>query len=59
LAALATRDPVRRALLVYLEEFWLELARHDTSQISKETALDIVAIEQMQSKISGLSPTLH
>jgi hypothetical protein len=59
LAALATRDPMRRALLVYLGEFWLELARHDTSQISKETALDIATIEQMQWKSLGVNPTFH
>jgi hypothetical protein len=58
-AALATRDPVRRSLLVHLGDFWFELARHDTSQISKQTALDIAAIEQMQSKSFGASPTFH
>jgi hypothetical protein len=50
---------VRRSLLVHLGDFWFELARHDTSQISKQTALDIAAIEQMQSKIFGASPTFH
>jgi hypothetical protein len=50
---------MRRALLVYLGEFWLELARHDTSQISQETAVDIASIEQMQGKILGINPTLH
>jgi hypothetical protein len=50
-AAQAASDPARRALLVYLGEFWLELARHDISQINVETAIDLAVIEQMQARI--------
>jgi hypothetical protein len=41
--ALATPNPHKRALLIYLREFWLELA-HDTSKISENIATDIAVI---------------
>jgi hypothetical protein len=58
-AAQAASDPARRALLVYLGEFWLELARHDISQINVETAIDLAVIEQMQARIIGVSLGSH
>jgi hypothetical protein len=59
LAAKAASDPMRRALLAYLGESWLELGRHDISQISQETAVDIAVIEQMQARILGIIPACH
>jgi hypothetical protein len=57
-AALTTRNPHKRALLIYLGEFWLELARHDTSKISDNVAIDVALIERMQAEILGES-TFH
>jgi hypothetical protein len=54
-AAVAADDPYMRAILAYLGEFWMELARHDTSQISESTAIDIAMIERMQAEIIGKS----
>ena len=59
LAAVAASDPLRRALLVDLGEFWLEVARHDTSQISAKVAIDIVMIEKLQGEILGIRTTIH
>jgi hypothetical protein len=42
-----------------LGEFWLELARHDTSQISEGVAIDIAMIEKMQREILGVRITAH
>jgi hypothetical protein len=56
-AADATDDPGKRALLVYLGEFWLELAQHDTSEISESTAIDIAVVEKVQAEILGLTTT--
>jgi hypothetical protein len=56
---MASADPERRALLVYLGEFWLELTYHDPSQISEGTAIDIAVIEQMQAEILGESTAVH
>jgi hypothetical protein len=58
-AAQATSDPIKRALLVYLGEFWLALARYDRSQISEATATDLAAIERVQATILGEHPALH
>jgi hypothetical protein len=58
-AALASPNPHKRALLIYLGEFWLELARHDTSQISENIAADIAVIEQIEAKLLGPIPTSH
>jgi hypothetical protein len=59
-AALATLDPHRRALLVYLGEFWLELARHETSDVSEDTAVDIAVIERVQAELlGGVGGTSH
>jgi hypothetical protein len=58
-AAQASPSPHRRALLISLGEFWLELGRHDESQISEITATDIAVIEQIQARILGGVPTLH
>jgi hypothetical protein len=58
-AALATPNPLERALLVYLGEFWLELARHDISEVSERTAIDIAVIEQVQAEVLGVGPTFH
>jgi hypothetical protein len=57
-AALAARDPHKRAILTYLAEFWFAFATHDTSQISERSAIDVAAIEQMQAEILGIS-TVH
>lgn len=58
-AALAARDPRVRAILVYLAEFWLELALHDASEISESSAIDVVRIERMQAEILGESTAFH
>jgi hypothetical protein len=58
-AALATSDPRRRALLVYLGEFWLELARHDADALSENIAIDIAMIERVQAKLLGVGGTSH
>lgn len=58
-AAQAASEPELREILVYLGEFWLELSRQDVSQISEKTAIDVIAIEQMQAKIIGAVPTFH
>jgi hypothetical protein len=57
-AACAASDQERRAIFVYLGEFWLELARHDISQISENTAIDVAVIERLQAQILGES-ALH
>jgi hypothetical protein len=57
-AACTASDPETRAFFVDLGEFWLELARHDTSQISEDIAIDVAMIERMQARILGES-TLH
>jgi hypothetical protein len=57
-AACSASDPERRAIFVSLGEFWLELARHDTSQISENIAIDVAMIERLQAQILGES-TLH
>lgn len=54
-AAYATPDPQKRALLIYLGEFW----RQDTSQISEATATDLAVIERLEAKLLGLRITLH
>jgi hypothetical protein len=54
LAALAASDPLRRALLTDLGEFWLEIARRDTSQISEKVAIDLAMVERMQGEILGV-----
>ncbi len=59
LAALAASDPWRRAILIDLGEFWLELARHHTSQINAKLAIEIAMIEKMQSEILGVRTTTH
>jgi hypothetical protein len=59
LAAVAASDPLKRELLVDLGEFWLELARHDTSQISAKVAIDIAMIEKLQGEILGIRTTIH
>jgi len=59
LAALAASDPLRRALLIGLGEFWLELALHDTSQTSAKLAIDIAMIEKLQGEILGVRTTTH
>ena len=59
LAALAAYDPLRRALLTDLGEFWLEVARFDTSQISPQIAIDLAMIEKMQGDILGVRTTIH
>jgi hypothetical protein len=58
-AALATSDPRRRALLVYLGEFWLELSRHDLSKLDEMSAADLAAIERMQTELIGPALTCH
>jgi hypothetical protein len=58
-AALAISDPHKRALLVYLGEFWLELSRHDTFQISEATAADLAAIERMEADLLGQTLRFH
>jgi hypothetical protein len=58
-AAEASRNPHRRDLLICLGEFWLELGRHDESQISEITAIDIAVIEQIQARMLGGVPTFH
>jgi hypothetical protein len=59
MGALAARDPHKRALLTYLGEFWLTLARYDTSQISKNLAIDVAVIERMQAELLGESTAIH
>jgi hypothetical protein len=58
-AALATSDPIKRGILVYLAEFWLALAHCDTSQINEAIALDVAEIERVQANILGEHPSLH
>jgi hypothetical protein len=58
-AAHATPDPQKRALLIYFGEFWLELSRQDTSQISEATATDLAVMERLEAKILGLTLTSH
>jgi hypothetical protein len=58
-AACATSDPRKREILIYIGEFWLELARQGTSEISEKTALDVARIECIQAEIIGVSPTTH
>ena len=58
-AAPARPNPHKRAPLIYLGEFWLELARHDTSQIGENTATDIEVIEQIEAKLLGATHTSH
>jgi hypothetical protein len=53
LAALAAGDQHKRAILTYLGEFWLDLARHDLSQISENAASDLAMIERMQAELLG------
>jgi len=50
---------LRRALLIGLGEFWLELALHDTSQTSAKLAIDIAMIEKLQGEILGVRTTTH
>jgi hypothetical protein len=54
-----TSDPQKRAVFVYLAEFWLELSRHDTSQVSEATAADLAAIERMEADLLGLTLRFH
>jgi hypothetical protein len=58
-AAAATSDLHKRALLTYLGEFWLELSRHDMSQISETTATDLAVIEQLEAELLGATLTSH
>ena len=58
-AASATGNPRKRAILIYLGEFWLALARHDTSQINEQVAIDLAMIELMQAEILGEVPVTH
>lgn len=58
-AALAAPNPHKPALLICFGEFWLELARHDMSQISENIATDIAVIEQIEAKLLGAIPTSH
>jgi len=58
-AAQASSDPNKRAALVYLGEFWLNLARAEPFQIDDGTALDIAVMEQMHAELIGVNPTFH
>jgi hypothetical protein len=58
-AALAASNPQKRALLVYLGEFWLELSRRDMSQITEAAATDLAVIERLEADLLGLTLTFH
>jgi hypothetical protein len=58
-AARASSDPKKRAALVYLGEFWLNLARAEAFQIDDGRALDIAVMEQIHAELIGVNPTFH
>jgi hypothetical protein len=58
-AALAARDPYKRAMLTYLGEFWLDLAHQDTSKFSESTAAGVAMIERMQAELLGEAVVSH
>jgi hypothetical protein len=58
-AAHASSDPKRRAILICLGGFWLNLAQMDPDAIDEELASNIAAAEQMQAELIETSPTLH
>jgi len=55
-AAHASSDPKRRAILIYLGEFWLDLARMDSFQFNDPMAFHVAAIERMQDELIGAAP---
>jgi hypothetical protein len=48
-----------RSLLVYLGEFWLEMARYNTCQMSAPMAIDLAMIEKMQGELLGVESTIQ
>jgi hypothetical protein len=58
-AAHASNDPKRRAILICLGGFWLNLAQADPVEIDEELASNIAAAEQMQAELIETSPTVH
>jgi hypothetical protein len=58
-AARATSDPKKRAVLLCLGGFWLNLARMKPSEIDDEMAINIASMEQMQTDLIESSPTFH
>jgi hypothetical protein len=58
-AAHASSDPKRRAILICLGGFWLNLAQVNPVEIDDEMAINIAAAEQMQAELIETSPTLH
>ena len=58
-AAHASSDPKRRAILIYLGEFWLDLARMDSFQFDASMAVNIAVIEQMHAELTGMVHTSH
>lgn len=58
-AARETSDPKRRATLICLGGFWLNLARVDPFEIDDEMADHIATMEQMQADMMDASHTVH
>jgi hypothetical protein len=58
-AVWASSDPKKRAVLVYLGEFWLNLARTEPFRIDDRRAPDIAVMEQIHAELIGINPTFH
>jgi hypothetical protein len=58
-AACAAADQKKRAVLIHLGGFWLDLAHAPPAQIDSVLAGRIVAMERIQAGLLGTRPTLH
>ena len=58
-AARETSDPRKRATLICLGGFWLNLARVNPFEIDDEMADNIATMEQIQADLIESSPTVH
>ena len=58
-AACAAADQKKRAVLIHLGGFWLDLADAPPAQIDSVMASSIAAMERIQAGLLGTPPTLH
>jgi hypothetical protein len=58
-AACAAAGQKKRAVLIHLGGFWLDLAHAPPAQIDSVLASRIAAMERIQAGLLGTPPTLH